>query len=81
MLDEEFTLQGKLNKVVVTKQNVEYTPSVNALGDYQPYNTTKNIVKEKPWSAHLRQRHSGELFCTLSAHKDLPFPATTPLTK
>jgi hypothetical protein len=30
-LDEEFTLQGKLNKVVVTKQNVEYTPSVNAL--------------------------------------------------
>jgi hypothetical protein len=60
-LDEVSTLKGKKDKVDVTEQNAKYTPPVDALGDNEPYNSTKNILKEKPWSAQLRQRHSGEL--------------------
>ena len=74
-----FTQQGKYDKADVTKQNAEYSPTVYTLGDIEPRNTINNIVKNKPWSAHHRQRHSGKLSVYPSAHKDLPFPVTTPL--
>jgi hypothetical protein len=71
-----FTLQVEYNKADVTKQNAEYTLPVNTQG-----NNIKNIVKNKPWSAPHRQRHSGTPIVYPSAHKDLPLPATTPLTR
>ena len=75
------TQQGEFDKDDVTKQNEEYSPPVYALGDIEPRNTINNIVKNKPWSSHHRQRHSGKPIVYPSAHKDLPIPATTPLTR
>jgi hypothetical protein len=77
-----FTQQGKYNKADVTKQNAEYMLPVNTQGNnIEPENNIKNIVKNKPWSAPHRQSHSGKPIVYPSAHKDLPLPATTPLTR
>ena len=41
-----FTLQGKFDKADVTKQNAEYMPPVNTLGNIEPRNNNiKNIFK------------------------------------
>ena len=77
-----FTQQVKYNKADVTKQNAEYMLPVNTQGNnIEQENNVKNIVKNKPWSAPHRQRHSGKPIVYPSAHKDLPLPATTPLTR
>ena len=43
-------------------------------------NTVKNIVKNKPWSALYGRVTRGSQLSP-SAHKDLPIPVTTPLTR
>ena len=59
--------------------NTEYTPTINALVDIVTRNI-KNIVKNKPWSA-LNGRVTRGSQLSQGAHKDLPLPATTPLTR
>jgi hypothetical protein len=70
--------KSKYNKADVTKQNAEYMLPVNTQGNnIEP----ENNIKNKPWSAPHRQSHSGKPIVYPSAHKDLPLPATTPLTR
>jgi deoxycytidylate deaminase len=57
----------------------EYTPTITAQVDIVTRNI-KKIVKSKPWSA-LNGRVTRGSQLSLSAHKDLPLPATTPLTR
>jgi hypothetical protein len=75
---EVFTKRVKYNKADVTKQNAENTLPVNTQGNNIEQ---ENIAKNKPWSAPHRQSHSGKPIVYPSAHKDLPLPATTPLTR
>ena len=57
----------------------KYTPTIDALVDIVTRNI-KKIVKSKPWSA-LNGRVTQGSQLSPSAHKDLPLPATTPLTR
>ena len=57
----------------------EHTQTINALVDIFKRNI-KQIVKNKPWSA-LNGRVTRGSQLSPSAHKDLPLPATTPLTR
>jgi hypothetical protein len=63
----------------VTTQNAEYTPTINTLVSIVTRNI-KNTVKNKPWSALYGRVTRGSQFSP-SAHKDLPLPATNPLTR
>ena len=75
---EVFTKRVKYNKADVTKQNAENTLPVDTQGANIEQ---ENIAKNKPWSAPHRQSHSGNPKVYPSAHKDLPLPATSPLTR
>ena len=74
-----FAKKGRYEKADVTTQNAEYTPTINTLVNIVMRNI-KNIVKNKPWSALYGRVTRGSQLSP-SAHKDLPLPATTPLTR
>ena len=79
-----FAKKGWFEKADVTTLNAEYmpttyTPTINTLVDIVTRNI-KNIVKNKPWSALYGRVTRGSQLSP-SAHKDLPLPATTPLTR
>ena len=57
----------------------EYTPITTAQINSITRNI-KKIIKSKPWSA-LNGRVTQGSQLSLSAHKDLPLPATTHLTR
>jgi hypothetical protein len=71
--------KGRFVEATVTTQNAETTLPINTQVNIVTGNI-KNIVKNKPWSALYG---SAALGCELpsSAHKNLPTPATTPLTR
>ena len=67
--------KGRFKKADVTTLNAEYTPTVNTLVNIVTRNA-KNTVKNEPWSALYGSATMGSQL-PLSAHKDLPTPATT----
>jgi hypothetical protein len=77
--DEVFAKKGRFEKADVTKQNAEYTPTVNTLVNIVTRND-KNTVQDEPWSALYGRATLGSQVPS-SAHKDLPTPATTPLAR
>jgi hypothetical protein len=78
-LSNMFGKKGRFEKADVMTQNAEYTPTVNTLVNIVTRNI-KNTVKNKPWSALYGSVTRGSQLSP-SAHKDLPLPATTPLTR
>ena len=74
-----FAKKGRFKKFDVAKQNAKYTPTINTQVNIVTRNI-KNIVKNKPWSALYGSVTRGSKLSP-SAHKDLPLPATTPLTR
>jgi hypothetical protein len=74
-----FTKKGRFEKSDVTTLITEYTPTVNTLVNIVMRNI-KNAVKNKPWSALYGSATLGSQLPS-SAHKDLPTPATIPLTR
>ena len=74
-----FIAKDKFGKDKWKTLYTEYTPTINALVDIVTRNI-KNIVKNKPWSALYGRVTRGSQLSP-SAHKDLPLPATTPLTR
>ena len=78
-LPDMFAKKGRFKKDYVRTLNTEYTPTINTLVNIVTRNV-KNTVKNKPWSA----LYGSATLCSQlpsSAHKDLPTPATTPLTR
>ena len=63
--------KGRFKKAHVTKQNAEYTLTVNTRGI---------IIKNEPWSALYSSATLGSQLPS-SDHKDIPTPATIPLTR
>ena len=78
-LHNVFAKKGKFEEADVTMQNAEDMPTINTLVDIVTRNT-KNTVKNKPWSALYGSVTRGSQLSP-SAHKDLPLPATTSLTR
>jgi hypothetical protein len=78
-LPNVFAKKGRFEKADLTTMNAEYTPTVNTLVNIVTRNI-KNTVKNKPWSALYGNTTLGSQL-PLSAHKYLPTPATTPLTR
>ena len=77
-LPDVFAKKGRFEKADMTLI-AEYTPTVNTLVNIVTRNT-KNTVKKEPWSALYGSATLGSQL-PLSAHKDLPTPATIPLTR
>jgi hypothetical protein len=78
-LPNKFAQKGRFEKIDVRTLNTEYTPTINTLVNIVTRNI-KNTVKNKPWSA----LYGSATLCSQlpsSAHKYLPTPGTTPLTK
>jgi hypothetical protein len=78
-LPDMFAKKGRFEKADVTTLNAEYMPTVNTLGNIVMRNI-KNTVKNKPWSALYGRATLGSQLPSC-AHKDLPTPATIPLTR
>jgi hypothetical protein len=74
-----FAKKGRFMEADVTTLNAEHKPPINTLLNIVTRNI-KNTVKNKPWSALYCSVALGSQF-PLSANKDLPNPATTPLTR
>ena len=74
-----FIAKDKFGRDNVKTLYTEYTPTINALVDIVTRNI-KKIVKNKPWSA-LNGRVTRGSKLSPSARKDLPLPATNPLTR
>ena len=78
-LHDVFAKKGRFEKFEVAKQNAKYTPTINTQVNIIKRNI-KNIAKNKPWSALYGSATQGSKLSP-SAHKDLPLPAMTPLTR
>jgi hypothetical protein len=78
-LPDVFAKKGRFKKDDVKTLSAEYMPTINTPVNIVTRNP-KNTVKNKPWSALYG---SAALGCQLpsSAHKNLPTPATIPLTR
>ena len=74
-----FAKKGRFEKADVTRQNAEYMLTANTVVNIVTRNI-KNTVKNQPWSALYGSVTRGSKLSP-SAHKDLPLPATTPLTR
>jgi deoxycytidylate deaminase len=74
-----FIAKDKFGKDKWKTLYTEYTPTITAQVDIVTRNI-KKIVKSKPWYA-LNGRVTRGSQLSPSAHKDLPLPATTPLTR
>jgi hypothetical protein len=78
-LPDFFAKKGRFEKADMTTLIAEHTPTVNTLENIVTRNT-KNTVKNEPWSALYGRDTLGSRLLS-SAHKDLPTPATIPLTR
>jgi hypothetical protein len=74
--DEVVAKKGRFEKADVTTL---ITPTVNTLENIVTRNI-KNTVKNEPWSTLYGRATLGSQLLS-SAHKDLPTPATNPLTR
>jgi hypothetical protein len=78
-IPDAFTKKDRFLEADVTTLNTENTPPINTPVNIVTRNI-KNIVKNKPWSALCGSAALGSQLPS-SAHKDLPNPAPTPLTR
>jgi hypothetical protein len=74
-----FAKKGKFEKTDVTTLIADHTPTINTLENTVMRNI-KNTIKNEPWSALYSSATLGSQLPS-SAHKDLPTPATIPLTR